>query len=71
MRNTITISVPAVLKESVDALMKDSKYASTSELFRDAIRLLEEERLVKDIEKSEREFARNGGKKLKSLKDLM
>lgn len=71
MRNTITISVPPVLKKSVDTIMRDYKYASTSELFRDAIRLLEEDKLVKDIEKSEKDFARNGGKKLKSLKDLM
>jgi Arc/MetJ-type ribon-helix-helix transcriptional regulator len=51
--------------------MKESNYASTSELFRDAMRSLEEDILIKNIIESEREFSLGKGKKLRSLKDLM
>ncbi len=71
MRNIITISVPPSVKNSVDIIMKENKYASISELFRDAMRSLEETKLIKDIMESEREFNAGKGKKLKSLKDLM
>jgi len=71
MRNIITISMPSSVKSNVDNIMKEYKYASMSELFRDAIRSLEETQLIKSIEQSEREFAMGKGKKLRSLKDLM
>ena len=71
MRNIITISVPPSVKRSVDGIMKENKYASVSELFRDALRSLEDDFLIKDIAESEMEFAKGSGKKLRSLKDLM
>lgn len=63
--------MPAVQKKNVDRMIKDYNYASTSEFFRDAVRALEEDKLVKDIEQSEREFSAGKGKKLKSLRDLI
>ena len=52
-------------------MVKEENYASVSELFRDALRALEDAMLIKSIEQSEREFASGKGKVLKSLKDLM
>lgn len=71
MRATLNISMPTELKKQVDRIIKEEKYASASELFRDALRALEDERLVEDIMESEREFAAGKGKKLRSLRDLM
>lgn len=71
MRNIITISVPPSVKKSVDSIMKENKYASVSELFRDAVRSLEDAALIKSIMESELEFAAGKGKKLRSLKDLI
>jgi Arc/MetJ-type ribon-helix-helix transcriptional regulator len=71
MRNIITISVPLSVKKSVDNIMRENKYASVSELFRDAMRSLEDAMLVKSMMESEMEFAAGKGKRLRSLKDLM
>lgn len=67
----MSISVPPSVKKSVEYIMKENKYASVSELFRDSIRSLEEDQLIKSIIESEKEFALGKGKKLRSLKDLM
>jgi len=67
----MTISIPPSVKKSVEYMMKENKYASVSELFRDSIRSLEEDQLIKNIMESEREFAQGKGKKLNSLKDLI
>jgi len=71
MRNIITISVPPSVKKSIDSIMKENKYASVSELFRDAMRSLEDDALIRNMMESEREFALGKGKRLRSLKDLM
>jgi len=71
MRNIITISVPPSIKRSIDSIMKENKYASVSELFRDAVRSLEDDKLIQHIMESEREFALGKGKRLRSLKDLI
>lgn len=71
MRNIITISVPSSVKKNLESIMKENKYASVSELFRDAVRSLEDATLVKNMMESELEFAAGKGKKLRSLKDLM
>ena len=70
MRNIISISVPSSVKKSVDSIMKENKYASVSEFFRDAIRSWEEEQIIKEIRESQAEIARGEGKILKSLADL-
>lgn len=71
MRNIITISVPSSVKRSIDSIMKENKYASVSELFRDAVRSLEDDTLIQSIMESEREFTAGKGKRLRSLRDLM
>ncbi len=63
--------MPMAFKKNVDRAVKDGNYASVSELFRDAFRALEEDKLIKDIMESEREFAMGKGKRLRSLADLM
>lgn len=63
--------MPPLQKKNVDRMIKDYNYNSTSEFFRDAVRALEEDKLIKDILESEKEFAVGKGKKLRSLKDLM
>ena len=62
--------MPPEQKKNVDRMIKDYKYTSVSEFFRDAVRALEEDILVKDIMESEKEFSVGKGKKLRSLKDL-
>ena len=63
--------MPPIQKKYVDRMIKDYNYTSTSEFFRDAVRALQEEKLVNDIMESEREFAVGKGKMLRSLRDLM
>ena len=63
--------MPPSQKKNVDRMIKDYKYASMSEFFRDAVRALEDDKLIKDIMESEKEFLAGKGKKLRSLKDLM
>ena len=63
--------MPAKLKSRVDFLVKSNNYGSVSELFRDALRALEDAKLIEDIIESEKEFALGKGKTLRSLKDLM
>lgn len=63
--------MPPLQKKNVDRMIKDYNYTSTSEFFRDAVRALEEDKLIKDIMQSEREFSSGKGEKLRSLKDLI
>jgi len=63
--------MPVSLKRSVDLAVKEGKYASVSEFFRDAIRAWEDEALYQSVLQSEKEFAQGKGKRLRSLKDLM
>lgn len=63
--------MPPIQKKNVDRMIKDYNYTSASEFFRDAVRALADEKLIKDIQESERQFAAGKGKKLRSLRDLM
>ena len=63
--------MPPGLKEKVNLLIRSRNYASTSELFRDALRALEDKQLIEDIMESEKEFAVGKFKRLRSLKDLV
>ena len=63
--------MPHNMRSRVDFLVKVNNYGSTSELFRDALRALEDQKLIESITESEREFAMGKDKKLRSLKDLM
>lgn len=70
MRNIVNISLPETLRKEVDIAVRKGNYASTSEFFRDLLRMWKEKQLVRDIAISEREFAAGKGKRLKSLKEL-
>lgn len=63
--------MPPEQKKNVDRMIKDYHYTSVSEFFRDAVRALEEDKLILDIVESEREFSVGKGRKLRSLKELM
>ncbi len=71
MRATINISMPPAVKKNLDRMVKEENYASVSELFRDALRALEEERLYQSVMRSRKDVQDGKFKKLKSLKDLM
>ncbi len=71
MRSTLNISMPQLQRKNVERMIKDYNYTSTSEFFRDAVRALEDVKLIKDIMESEQEFSAGKGKKLRSLRDLM
>jgi len=67
MRNIINISLPPQMAKRVDREVKKGKFASTSEYFRHLLRTNE---LVKELEKSRKEFKVGKGRVLRSLKDL-
>jgi putative addiction module CopG family antidote len=70
MREIINISLPKELSKEVEKAMKSGRYASKSEFFRDLIRLWQEEQLLQELRKSQKEIAAGKGKVLRSLKDL-
>jgi len=58
------------MAREVEKEVKTGKFASKSEFFRSLLRLWEEEKLLRAIRESEREFAQGKGKVLRSLRDL-
>ena len=70
MRNIVNLSLPSELYKAVERIMKEGKYASKSELFRDFLRMHLEEELVREVEESRKEFKAGKGKILRSLADL-
>lgn len=70
MRSIVNISMPPNLKKEVEQIIKEEKYASVSEFFRDAIRTWKENQIYNEIMQSEKEFAKGNGRVLKSLKEL-
>jgi Arc/MetJ-type ribon-helix-helix transcriptional regulator len=70
MRSIVNISMPPNLKKEVEQIIKEKKYASVSEFFRDAIRTWKENQIYNEIMQSEKEFAKGNGRVLKSLKEL-
>lgn len=70
MRSIVNISMPPNLKKEVEQIIKEEKYASVSEFFRDAIRTWKENQIYNEIMQSEKEFTKGNGRVLKSLKEL-
>ena len=70
MRSIINISLPASLAAQVKKEVKAGHFASTSEFFRHVLRLWNEEKVLRELKASERDFARGKFKVLKSLKGL-
>ena len=70
MRQIINISLPEELNKEVNRLVKEGKYATKSEFFRDLVRMKIESKILKDILESRKELNSGHGKLLRSLKDL-
>lgn len=70
MRSIINISLPSQMTAIVEKEVAKGNYASKSEFFRSLIRLWLENKLVKELEQSRKEFMTGKGKLLNSLKDL-
>ncbi len=70
MRQVINISMPKDMVSFVKKEVKAGKYASVSEFFRALLRDYEEQRVLADLQESERELRAGKGKVLRSLKDL-
>ncbi len=72
MRQTLSISLPFDLKRFVEKSVRGGSYSTTSEFFRDLLRekKLEEDRILKELQASEREIRQGKFKILKSLKQL-
>ncbi|MFC1757102.1 type II toxin-antitoxin system ParD family antitoxin [Patescibacteria group bacterium] len=70
MRSIINISLPKKMVKIVEEEVKSGSFASKSEFFRSLIRNREEEKLLKELEESRRDFAQGKFKVLRSLKDL-
>ena len=62
--------MPASLKRSVDLAVKEGRYASVSEFFRDAVRAWEDDQLIKELKESQMKARAGKVKLLRSLKDL-
>jgi len=70
MRSIVNISLPKELDRTVEKIVKEEKYATKSEFFRDLLRMKLEGKLLRDIAESRKELALGKGRLLKSLKDL-
>jgi len=70
MRSIVNISLPKELDRTVEKIVKEEKYATKSEFFRDLLRMKLEGKLLRDIAASRKELALGKGRILKSLKDL-
>ena len=70
MRQIINISLPKKLAKSVEGIMKEGKYASKSEFFRELLRMWMEGKILKELSESRKELVSGKGKLLRSLKDL-
>ena len=70
MRQVMNISLPLEMVTMVKKGASDGNFATLSEYVRHLIRTENTDKLVKELEESEREFAAGKGKLLRSLKDL-
>lgn len=70
MRNVVNISLPSEMNKLVKKAVKTGRYASTSEFFRDLLRMWSDHELIDSIEQSEFEFRQGKGRQLRSLRDL-
>jgi len=70
MRKIVNISLPEELNKLMEKEVKKGKFASKSEFIRSLLRIWAEEKLIKELEQSEKEFRAGKGKVLRSLADL-
>lgn len=70
MRNIVNISLPAEMVQTVKKEVKSGRYATTSEFFRDLLRLWNSLKLAEELNADRRVFEAGKGKVLRSLRDL-
>ncbi|MDP3991023.1 MAG: ribbon-helix-helix domain-containing protein [Candidatus Nealsonbacteria bacterium] len=70
MRQVINISLPKELNKAVEEIVRNRKYATKSEFFRDFLRLWIEGKILHDLAESRQELVSGKGKLLRSLKEL-
>ena len=62
--------MPPKLFSKVESVVNKYNYSSVSEFIRDAIRVWEDDRLIKELKESQKEARAGKVKLLRSLKDL-
>jgi len=70
MREIMNLSLPKPLAQSVNDIVKEGRYASKSEFFRELLRMWLEGKILKELAESRKELASSRGRTLKSLKEL-
>lgn len=70
MRNIINISLPEEMVKIVKKEVKTGRYATTSEFFRDLLRLWNSVKLAEELKADRKVFEAGKGKVLRSLRDL-
>lgn len=70
MRQVINISLPKELNRAVEGFIKEGKYATKSEFFRELLRLWFEGKILRELAESRKELSSGKGKILRSLKNL-
>lgn len=66
MRTVINISLPTKMANFVKKEVKNGKFASTSEFFRQLLREWEDRRIIKELKQSQRDVQRGKVKELKN-----
>ena len=70
MRQVVNISLPKELNKAVEEIIRNKKYSTKSEFFRDLLRMWIEGKILRDLAESKQELDSGRGKLLKSLKEL-
>ena len=70
MRSIINISLPKEMSQIVNDMVKQDKYATKSEFFRDLLRMRIEGKILRELTESRKELSAGKGKLLGSLKEL-
>ncbi len=71
MRQILSISVSPALKKEIDEIVESGMYTSTSEFMRDAVRMLKERAIIREIKASQRDAKAGKRYRLNSLDDLL
>ncbi len=70
MRAVLNISLPQTMVNDIKDYVSEGRYSTVSEFFRHLLRDWQEDRLVRELNKSREEIKAGKGIYLKSLKDL-
>ncbi|OGZ19117.1 MAG: hypothetical protein A2Z68_00920 [Candidatus Nealsonbacteria bacterium RBG_13_38_11] len=70
MRDVINISLPKDLNRIVENMVREEKYSTKSEFFRDLLRMKIEGRIIHELAESRKELSMGRGRLLRSLRAL-